>query len=540
MTRIVGSIVFFFYALLVVVAGVSTSVFATSNSLVIAGVQLKGIAGANTSSQELVTIKNISDYDVDVTNWCVAYVAASNVNPPTNTAGCVTADDAATHLFLPAGGSLSFATNDYKLAHPTLATDFPLASGLSNTAGHLYMLDANKTVVDRVGWGNAINPETESVHLLSNTLGFVRGQDTDNNALDFSLSSIDLTPAPASLYGVVDICDNLDGIQTSLPDGYNRNADGSCLQLSSAIYCLGAEITELLPDPVGDTGNNGEFVELHNPTSQPISLKNCQLYVGASYSQHANLPDIELAPNTYQAFWFADTGLQLSNSNGRAKLTTADGTTIHETNPYTILTEGSVWALIDGNWQVSQKPTPDMPNELVINPGVGGGVSEETVDCPEGKYRNPETNRCKNIESALASLTNCAINQERNPVTNRCRTITAASSNLTSCDSGQQRNLQTNRCRKTVANEDVLKPCQAGYERNPDTNRCRKAVAAFTAGQDSNSKNSGGFGGLPVNAGWFAAGIIGSGAAGYGIYEWRSEILRLWQKLCQKIFRGQA
>jgi hypothetical protein len=383
--------------------------------------------------------------------------------------------------------------------------------------------DGSQTVRDVVGWGSLSSlatcaeksqtniPKTNQV--LSRCLAEGLPSDTNDNAADFRV--IQTTDTVAD-------CD---------PPSADPPA-----QTSS---CAGIQISELLPDPPGDTGNGGEFVELHNPTLQPIPLTGCQLYIGSTYSQHMTLPDIELAVDQYQALPFEETGLQLSNAAGRAKVLDSDGAVISESDPYGAIPEGTAWALIQGVWQVTEKPTPNAANELVVtNPGQGGGPTTATDEsCPEGKFRNPETNRCKNIAATASELAPCAADQERNPDTGRCRKLASLASSLTPCQPGQERNPDTNRCRKITTAEDALKPCQAGYERNIETNRCRKAAPAIpTKSAGDVAKQPFSIAGLPLSMTWIAVGALGAGAAGYGVYEWRSEVGKAWQFVRRKLF----
>ena len=148
--------------------------------------------------------------------------------------------------------------------------------------------------------------------------------------------------------------------------------------------------------------------------------------------------------------------------------------------------------------------------------------------CGPGKYRHPLTNRCRNVETDVVTFAGCDADEYRNPETNRCRKISTAASLLTPCDATQERNPETNRCRKILASTDTaLTPCAAGYERNPETNRCRKVIAsaANTAvigdvQNESQSTNNNRYIGLAA----FGAVIV------YGIYEWRTEIIKLFRR----------
>src|SRR5690606_15418215 len=122
----------------------------------------------------------------------------------------------------------------------------------------------------------------------------------------------------------------------------------------------------------------------------------------------------------------------------------------------------------DGVWVYTNRPTPgsanlpsiivDIQNELGLAP------------CPPGKYRNPLTNRCRNIVADASVLAACKDGQYRNPETNRCRKIEA--STLKPCKDGQYRSEETNRCRN-ILGASTLKPCKDNQYRSEETNRCR-------------------------------------------------------------------
>jgi hypothetical protein len=92
----------------------------------------------------------------------------------------------------------------------------------------------------------------------------------------------------------------------------------------------------------------------------------------------------------------------------------------------------------------------------VINPATGNCINlfedEALPDCPAGKFRNPETNRCKSYETLTSILAACAEGYYRNPETNRCKKITKATATLTPCKEGYERNPETNRCRQIREN----------------------------------------------------------------------------------------
>jgi hypothetical protein len=78
-----------------------------------------------------------------------------------------------------------------------------------------------------------------------------------------------------------------------------------------------------------------------------------------------------------------------------------------------------------------------------------------------------------------------------------------------------------------------LAPCKAGQERNPDTNRCRNVVSMPTAEYTPEQTTKG-----PNNyVLWWSLGGVGLVTIGYGIWEWRQELVKLFKKIISLLHR---
>jgi Lamin Tail Domain len=320
-----------------------------------------------------------------------------------------------------------------------------------------------------------------------------------------------------------DECPNVVGTQSALPSGYKK-IGGECV-----LDLLPLQLTEILPNPAGsDTGH--EYIELYNPTERSADLGLYTLYVGVNNEKSYSFPaGSQLSPGEYAVFYDSDMKFTLVNSAGKVSLAGTDGTMINQTDSYANPGDDEAWALIDGSWQYTNQPTPGTTN--LPSPGE----AEDTTDgsqgmaaCPTGKYRNPLTNRCRNIESDATVLAACDGDQYRNPETGRCRKIATAGA-LAPCKDGQYRSEETNRCRNISASSATLTPCKEGQERNPDTNRCRNVAAK--------SVPNAAFAVQPVKdggksfIGWWALGGVGALALGYAGWEWRYEARRFIRNL---------
>jgi hypothetical protein len=175
------------------------------------------------------------------------------------------------------------------------------------------------------------------------------------------------------------------------------------------------------------------------------------------------------------------------------------------------------WAYFADGWKLTYSMTPGAEN-----------IYQQFQTCEVGKHINVATGNCvKDVDPPAE----CAENQYRNPDTGRCKKLDSEKT-LAECAEGQFRNPLTNRCKK-IASDDELSPCAEGWERNPETNRCRKtpigSEAAYAVGPMSDSGQ---------DRAWLWIG--GGGAALLGAmiaWQFRPEIGRLFGRIVSKVKR---
>ncbi len=459
-------------------------------------------SGGNTSEKtvEYIELYNAGLADVSLDGWFVEYAKPSSGRGPES---C---------------GTDPWDSPDLTVTEVTLsgtvfwhdALRVPLRMN-DNVAGSLRLVrrvtDDSVVVHDVVGWGS----ETSVAYCFEGTAAVIPKGDTalmrctvdgipddvNDNSRDFQLIAVGDGPEPCE----PPLVDESDEDETLDP-----------------IVYYPVEITELLPDPgAGLLDSEDEFIELYNPNEFAVNIEGYRLFTGsASKSYEYALPDLTLAPKAYVALYARDTKLSLVNTTGYAWIEAPDGTLLSETHWYENIKSDIAWALIDNAWVATNQPTPGAANKAsLIDEAAAKAANTELPPCGEGRYRHPETNRCRNIETATSELVPCREGQVRNPDTNRCRAITTASSDLTPCRPGQERNPETNRCRNVAAATTELKPCQEGYERNPETNRCRKIAvntAAALAGETTQARPD-----------YTLIGIGLAAAFGYAAYEYRQD-----------------
>lgn len=555
---------------------------AASSTLVISQVY-PGATGVAT--QEFVELYNNSANPVDITDWCASYTSSTGTK--TTKLGCLTVPDPSIRLWVKANRYVTFATSEYQSAQHVSA-DVTFGSTIAADGGHVKLVDSFGNEIDRVGWGAAINPETAATSGVSSTItkslqrrqtGSIY-QDTDNNTTDFQVIAPPVFHV-SDLYEVVtyvDVCPNIDGTQATIPTGYLADQNGNC-QVDSCLNIAGLQtsvpdhydadsngvctahdqcdnitgvqttipqnmirtgmndcawnvlpivLNELLPNAVGtDTGN--EFVEIYNPTNQTIDLSLYSIKTGVNSDRTYAFPvGATIAPGEYRTFSDSIMKFTIVNTSGRVILSAIDGSTMGDSGVYDSPSEGESWALINGTWQYTNRPTPNAVNQasVIQEKDTDGTDTIVAPPCPTGKYRNPLTGRCRLIAADASVLATCDSDQYRNPETGRCHKITPAI--LVPCKDGQYRSEETNRCRN-ITTASTRKPCKDNQYRSEETGRCRNlpvssvpdAAFAVQPVKDSGS----------VFVGWWAIGSIGLVAVGYGIWEWRRELAKSWQQI---------
>lgn len=166
----------------------------------------------------------------------------------------------------------------------------------------------------------------------------------------------EINPVPANPQLPIDPSTNPEPDQTPQPE----------IDIPTVNF-LPLQITELLPNPAAPASDSvDEYVELYNPNTEAIDLKDYRLQTGSNYSYNHAFGSETLGPQAYKSFYVPETKTLLSNSGGRARLLSPSGQTVSEASVYEDAAEGFAWALIDGTWQWTTTPTPDNANVLTV------------------------------------------------------------------------------------------------------------------------------------------------------------------------------
>ena len=559
--------------------------YAVSSNLVINQVQLGDSLSA---SNEFIELKNNAPEDVDITNWCLYYTSSTNVTNG-NKMNCFITGDDSTHIFIPGDMSIFFVSNTFNSNYIDIGFDMKFAIGLSGTGGHIRLIDNQDLVIDKVGWGSAISPESFAApkpgagQVLSRLVDADnKARDTDDNLLDFSLTEPRSMYFYGGLYEVVDLCINIPGIQDLMPEGMMVNETGACVDIPidvcQNIDGLQVEIPigfglDESGDCVIDVCSNIDGLQsvvpgglvLNDgdkcyPPDVCFNLDDLQIDVPAGYYLNdvdgrclLDLPQIqinEIMPNPSGS----DNGnefIEIYNPNevsvsldnyklqiGNKYVSFPAGISIEPNSYYVIRNDETPFTLTNTGGSVSIWTSDD----VLVGQVIG------YLSAPEGEswsyfvdswqYTNRPTpgnaNLINLVEPKIVSvsiaseLKPCAPNQYRNPETNRCRLIATAGSVLVPCKDGQYRSETTNRCRNIASDSGVLAACDDNQERNPETNRCRKIVSSVIP--EAAFAVEPYYDSQNNSPEWIALGSVFFVAIFYAIWEWRPEIKKLFSR----------
>lgn len=371
----------------------------------------------------------------------------------------------------------------YSKSPDAAESDAVYTASLARTAGPLeILLDGDP--VDSVCWAGAGKTGCVAGYKTGESLPYVR--DLAHNTL---AKTEDYQPAYDKTGNAVIWPVLVDDEPSSPP--HDETAG------SISARCRGLQFTEVYA--YHDGNQQEQFVELYNSTSQPIDTTHCAL----GYKKKTYAISGLIGPNSYQAYYPASLGFSLTKnpaSTNSITLIDADGKVVDELVYPHGQKKSTSYALIFATtgetlWQPTYARTPGVEN-----------IYQKFRTCEAGKVINEATGNCVKAEALDTALADCPEGKYRNPLTGRC---------------------------KSLSSETTVKPCAEGYERNPETNRCRKIVAENSGANyalvPSTASSGKSFIALGVVALIVSAGII------YIILQYRLEIVRMLRKLRQRI-----
>ena len=326
---------------------------------------------SQSSSQEFIEIYNNTVGDIDLAGWHIQYTSATKTDwssPSRNIAlsGTILAGE---YYLLATAGYLSDKSN------------LVFSSTLSQSGGHLRILDAANTLQDQIGWGSALMPlgvaaispaAGNSIARLANTDGFNLSHD---NSTDYAET---LTPTPLLVNSIS---------APALSDD-TESTDATDTPSTPPVkveYAL-VQISEVLPNPAApQTDARDEFVELYNPNLEDVDLSGYIIAAGLNSTYKYVIKDLVISSGGYQVFYSGSTNLSLSNSVGKVQLLAPDGSLVDETSDYQDAPIGQAWIFNNGAWVWTASPTPGEDNVLTA----------AVVKAASAKKTSPKTAKSK-------------------------------------------------------------------------------------------------------------------------------------------------
>lgn len=328
------------------------SAAAVSATLVITEVQTSGPGG---STDEFVEFFNYSYAPVNVEGWQIKYAGVNGGN------GAKRADL-----------SGEIPARSFIIAAPLAFmpdADFVLSTaGISDSSGHIFIVDKNNIEIDRITWGGAVPSMGSPASAPGAGQTLQRKVDEWGVPVDTDDSAADIfSAAPTPQQGL------LKEPQGPGPEEPESGGPAEEPEEPSVPPCEGGVLSEI----------GADFVELYNPTAAPVPLEGCRLLLdGVDYGFE---PGSMLESDAYLAVQFA---FDLSGL-GAVTLVTADGTI---EAAYPALMAGQSWALFDGVWQSTQQPTPGSANVLLFQADESPeepGQAPGTEPAPDPPPTNP-------------------------------------------------------------------------------------------------------------------------------------------------------
>ncbi len=376
---------------------------------------------------EFIELQNLADADFELAGYELQYVNSAG-NPSvlfTFPEGSIMAGK---HLLL----------RYYKSPDSELADAVYKGSGLAMSAGPLQLV-YNGEVIDEVCWTgkNDCLPAFKNENATGTTFRTTLVRDLKTG--DFNhvrMQEYDVEFDPEQINLILPLEPDEEEPPEEVPEP----------------QCQGLEFSELLTYYAEDKSE--QFIEFFNPTNKTIILDGCKInYKKKNY----DLTGI-IESGKYLAVYKSELFTMTKNPTNPIILTLLDVNDevvdeISYGNGQKKLTSYARIYDEAGNesWQTTYAMTPNSENIYqkfrnceegkIINEATGNCVKVSSVKstsssksaisavlapCPEGKYRNPLTGRCKNIETTSSTLKECAEGYERNPETNRCRKIKTA------------------------------------------------------------------------------------------------------------------
>lgn len=378
----------------------------SSNGLVIQEVLTGGAANAK---QEFIELYNDSDTVIDVSSnrWAVqvASSTAKDWSAPTRTIYLDGFIYPGSHYLI---GS-TFSSQSGSEAFPSGA-DAYFSSILSATTGHIRIIRSsdgaalttyNAVSVHQFEWGATDKLFTQGDDSFVTPKSIEPGSSMERRTDDTGTISYGLSNMPTPQ---TDIASQPTPEEPPVVDDEDETVTEPLPDANSTAM---PAITELLPNPkTPQTDASDEYIEIHNPSAEPINLKGYTIQsMATTPKKYTFATDTMLTPGAYIAFNIKQTKIALSNTKGQISLLNPEGEIVSQTAVYTNAPDGMAWAFTDSAWAWTASATPGAINMLTAAAPPPSTVAKQKTAKPAAAVTKKQASKSKTTKSKASSAT---------------------------------------------------------------------------------------------------------------------------------------
>lgn len=378
------------------------------------------------SNGQFVTLYNATNTTLDMSKFQLAYFNSYDLSRSTSSRLIALSGNLPPHSY--------YMVNDSSLAICYQMSIDSMSLGFSSTAGMVQVVGINQSavggsvsssVIDFVGWSKTAIAGAQT--LPANLNAFLMRQPQDglgNPSISIAGAGnwlavqpdtknpcqiVTNSPSPVAVNtGISQLLPTV-GPTATMVNQVDDSTEQSLIPAQD-IGLRSPVISELLPNPSG-SGNDltDEYIELFNPNNISFDLSGFALKTGIYTTRLYTFPSgTNLPPNSYTAFYSETTLLSLSNTGSIAKLLDPYGNSLSATTNYGTAKDGQAWALDNGTWRWTIKPTPGQANQVIIPISKSKKSSVKSITTKKSVQKTkaakkPKSKKTKNIKLANAS-----------------------------------------------------------------------------------------------------------------------------------------
>jgi len=139
-------------------------------------------------------------------------------------------------------------------------------------------------------------------------------------------------------------------------------------------------LNEILPNPAEPQSDaDDEYIEIYNPNDTSFDLYGYKLQTKSSNSSSKRTytfpKGTKIDGKKFAAYPSSEISVSLANNGGQVWLLDPNEGIISQTEAYGEAEDGQAWALAEGKWYWTTKPTPNAANVIDGSGAIGGGTS---------------------------------------------------------------------------------------------------------------------------------------------------------------------